>query len=98
MKKPFAAVLTFALTAFAVDVSGQTLTTQTVERGANYRVVQTSTGGRYTELGSGISYVDENGQWQDSQEVIELTAQGAAAQHGAHKVFFQPQPQHSGSD
>src|SRR5205823_7422019 len=75
---------------------------EVTERGQNYRIIRTTQAAtnelgeatvktnRYTEFQAGLYYLDENGQWQESQEVIELTAQGAAAQHGAHKVFFSP--------
>ncbi|MBI5386478.1 MAG: hypothetical protein HZA90_17540 [Verrucomicrobia bacterium] len=43
----------------------------------------------YTELASGMHYW-ENGQWQESQEVIELLADGAAAMKGPMKVIFAP--------
>jgi hypothetical protein len=43
----------------------------------------------YTELGTGM-YYQENGQWLESEEKIEITPTGAAATKGAHKVTFAP--------
>src|SRR6266545_401347 len=45
----------------------------------------------YVQVGSGLNYHDEAGQWQPSQDLIELTADGgAAALRGPHKVHFNP--------
>ncbi len=45
----------------------------------------------YVQVGSGINYRDEAGQWQPSQDLIELTADGgAAALRGPHKLHFNP--------
>ena len=43
----------------------------------------------YTELGNGMHYW-ENGQWNESKDLIELTPTGAAAVHGQIKVSFAP--------
>ncbi|HYG33467.1 MAG TPA: immunoglobulin domain-containing protein, partial [Clostridia bacterium] len=48
---------------------------------------------RYTEVGTGLNYVDEHGQWQRSADVIELMTNGlggAAALRGPTKVHFPP--------
>ncbi|MHB8523996.1 MAG: hypothetical protein ACYDH9_25005 [Limisphaerales bacterium] len=42
----------------------------------------------YTQLGDGLCYRDANGQWADSQDLIELTPAGAEAVHGQHTVQF----------
>lgn len=42
----------------------------------------------YTELENGACYRDETGQWRDSEDLIELTATGAAAVHGPTKAVF----------
>jgi hypothetical protein len=45
---------------------------------------------RYTELGDGLNYW-ENGQWVASQDLIEITADGAAAVRGPTQVRFSPE-------
>lgn len=42
----------------------------------------------YTELADGLNYLDEDGRWRASEDVIELTEAGAAAVRGPVKVFF----------
>jgi hypothetical protein len=43
------------------------------------------------EVGNGLNYIDPNGVWQHSQDLIELTEDGgAAAQRAPNKVFFEP--------
>src|SRR5665213_1807707 len=42
----------------------------------------------YTELASGLNYLDTNGQWVASQEQIEAFASGAIARQGQHQVIF----------
>lgn len=44
---------------------------------------------QYTELGDGLCY-QENGQWIDSQDLIEITPTGAEAVHGPIKARFSP--------
>jgi len=44
---------------------------------------------QYTELGDGLCYL-ENGQWADSQDLIEITPNGAAAVRGPLKAYFSP--------
>lgn len=65
---------------------------EVVERGQDHRVVQTTEGRRYVEYGSGLHYQDDFGQWQESQEVIDLdpATQGAVAERGPWKAFFSP--------
>src|SRR5437868_5439288 len=48
-----------------------------VERGADYRVIQTPGGGRYTELGTSMHYL-QDGQWLPSSDLIELLPTGGA--------------------
>ncbi|MHB8522642.1 MAG: PKD domain-containing protein [Limisphaerales bacterium] len=45
---------------------------------------------KYTELGDGLCYQDQNGQWLDYQDLIEITPTGAAAVHGQTKAYFRP--------
>ena len=70
-----------------------------VERGANHRVWEkssyelTADGAvysqkhRYTELAAGLNYW-QNGQWVESQEIIEPYTTGAIARQGQHQVIF----------
>jgi hypothetical protein len=70
-----------------------------VERGDHHRLwqsVTTVTDARgklhyrtnsYTELETGMHY-QKDGQWLESKEEVELTAQGAIARHGRHQVIF----------
>jgi hypothetical protein len=76
---------------------------QVVEHGPFYRVwsrtvqeTNATTGKvqsreqRYMELANCLNYW-ENGEWKDSQDLIELAPDGAAiAQHGQVKVIFSP--------
>jgi hypothetical protein len=71
-----------------------------VDIGANHRVWQRETyeagpNGQimthvhtYHELASGMNYKDTNGQWQESQELIEAFPNGAVARKGAYQVIF----------
>lgn len=71
-----------------------------VERGANHRIWQWETyekapDGRavphvhqVVELAAGMHYKDANGQWQESQELIESYPGGAIARQGQHQVIF----------
>ena len=70
-----------------------------VERGANHRIWEKTTyevgpnglaipqKHRYTELATGLNY-RQNGQWVESQEVIEPYPTGAIARQGQHQVIF----------
>jgi hypothetical protein len=69
-----------------------------VERGAHHRVVERTywvekkgkyiqMKARYTDLQNGMHYF-ENGEWKESEELIDVTADGAAATRGYYKVFF----------
>lgn len=74
------------------------------ERGAHHRVwdaVTTTTDRkgrtRYqtnsvTELAAGMNFINENGEWEESSETIEILPnnKGAAASKGQHKVIFPP--------
>src|SRR5581483_6788841 len=46
--------------------------------------------GTFTELETGGSYLDENGFWQPSQELIEAVPGAAVARKGQLKVIFAP--------
>jgi RHS repeat-associated protein len=41
----------------------------------------------FTELATGMNYMD-NGQWMESSENIQITAEGGAATNGQHQVEF----------
>jgi hypothetical protein len=70
-----------------------------IERGPHHRVVQitgTTTDqnnnqitvtNEYTELRNGFHY-QENGQWLESQDLIEMHPKGATARKGPYKVIF----------
>ena len=70
-----------------------------VDRGPNHRVWQNETyektsAGKivtqvhnYQELATGLNYLS-NGQWVESQEVIEPVSGGAVARQGQHQVNF----------
>ncbi|HZQ46130.1 MAG TPA: hypothetical protein VFC07_03895, partial [Verrucomicrobiae bacterium] len=72
---------------------------QEVSRGPHSRVMQrvttsTNSAGRiqskihsYTELATGMSVL-QHGKWVPAGEEIEITADGAQANHGQHKVHF----------
>lgn len=57
------------------------------ETGPDGQIVQRPI--RYTELETGMHYWD-NGQWNETQEQIEIVADHAAASRGPHKVIFAP--------
>lgn len=73
---------------------------QVVNFGGNYRVWQRTvyeTGPQgqtvphvqqYTEAASGLYYLNAQGAWTPSQELIQSTAAGAVAQRGAYQVTF----------
>ena len=52
---------------------------------------------KLTELGNGVCYQDSNGQWVDSQDLIELTPTGAAGMRGPLKAHFSPNLNASGA-
>src|SRR5260221_147270 len=64
-----------------------------VERGPHHRIIQTPTGGIYTELADNLCYLTTNGTYADSQDLIELVDGGnggAIARQGPNKVNFAP--------
>jgi len=73
---------------------------EVIERGANHRVWQrteyeTLPDGsvvphlhQYTELASGLHYLNGSGQWVESQEQIEAYPQGAIARQGQFQAIF----------
>ena len=75
-------------------------TPQVVDIGPNHRVWQWQSyevlangqtvahNHKYTELASGLNYLNSNGQWLPSQAVIEPYAQGAISQQGQHTLIF----------
>ncbi|MHB9009562.1 MAG: hypothetical protein ACYDC1_21835, partial [Limisphaerales bacterium] len=70
-----------------------------IERGPHHRVIETTRvgvdrddrestrHGRYTELRNGMHY-QMDGEWIESEEVIEAYPGGAAALRGPHRVVF----------
>jgi hypothetical protein len=57
----------------------------------------TNTPSSFVEVASGLNFLDTNGAWQRSQDLIELTQDGgAAAVHAGLKITFAPNP--SGSN
>src|SRR5437763_11558253 len=47
-----------------------------LERGPNHKIIQTPTGGQYTELADNLCYLSTNGVYLDSQDLIELLDEG----------------------
>jgi len=64
-------------------------TATVLERGPHHKLIQTPSGGTYTELATGLCY-QKDGQWIDSQEIIEILDGGATAvaRQGQHQVIF----------
>lgn len=72
-----------------------------VERGAHHRIwrrfeIEMGPDGKenrkprqYTELGTGLHY-QENGEWKETKEEIEIQGDVAVASKGPHKVKFAP--------
>ncbi len=47
----------------------------------------------FVEVSTGVCYRDDQGQWRDSEDLIELATDGsggARAVRGPHKVYFAP--------
>ena len=70
---------------------------QKADKGPHHRIVRnlrpaTRPGGQvsssYVELTTGMHYRDANGQWQETEEKIELFKNAAMALNGPHKVIF----------
>src|SRR5437867_4307979 len=57
-----------------------------ISRGPHHRIVQTASGGTYTELADGLCFLDENGNYADSEELFELVPGSAIERSGAHKA------------
>ncbi len=97
MNKHAISVLTLLIS--ALTLHGQTAVV--VERGPHHRVwesVMSELGpsgetlwstNSYVELQTGACY-QENGQWVDANDEIEIHPDGAIAQHTQHKVIFAP--------
>jgi hypothetical protein len=79
--------------------SAQNAAPLVLERGPHHRVVEwlswsaDASGkpyaltNRYTELATGLHYW-RDGEWLDSQELVETAAEGAIGAHGQHSVTF----------
>jgi hypothetical protein len=55
-------------------------------RGPHHRVIQSESGGSYTELANGLCYTNAVGEWLDSEELFEIVDGTAVARRGQHKV------------
>jgi hypothetical protein len=62
------------------------------ERGPHHRIWTNSAGGTYTELANGLHHLDQNGQWIESNEQIEILNGVAVARQGQHQVIFSASP------
>src|SRR5713226_7601513 len=60
------------------------------ERGPHHRLWTNSAGGTYTELANGLHYLDQNGNWVESSEEIQIVNGYGLAQQGQHQVIFAP--------
>ncbi len=83
-------VSTAAVSVVALDANSSAV--EWVEQLTNATTGQiTQRNHSYVQVGSGINYRDEAGQWQPSQDLIELSTDGAAAAlRGPHKLHFNP--------
>src|SRR5438552_3039167 len=64
-----------------------------LERGPNYKVIRTVSGGQFIEIADGISFQNQDGIWTDAQEIVELIdggKGGAIARQTQHQVIFSP--------
>jgi hypothetical protein len=71
-----------------------------VERGPHHRVIQRTVSERdangrtiqrlasYTELATGLHYLNERGEWTESREEIEIFDGAAVARQGQHQIIF----------
>jgi hypothetical protein len=76
--------LTLGFALFAANITPVIL-----DVGPHHKTVQSESGGAYTALADGMHY-ENNGQWVDSKEEIELFQDGAMARQGQHKAVFAP--------
>src|SRR5881296_2384732 len=61
-----------------------------LERGPHHKIVQTVSGGVYTELANGMHFI-KDGQFVESQETILIDANGyGVADQGLHQARFAP--------
>src|SRR6266853_2667824 len=80
-----------ALDAVAQDAKLADAPTFTIaERGPNHRLWTNSAGGTYTELANGLHYLDQNGNWVESSEEIQIVNGYGVAQQGQHQVVISP--------
>ena len=89
MKHPFVcAILLPACGALllAVDRSSAEFSVNVLKRERHHRIVQTASGGAYTEIADGLCYQNERGHWVDSEELFEIIGTTAVARRGQHKV------------
>src|SRR5437879_7045698 len=61
-----------------------------LERGPHHQIVQTASGGHYTELACGMNFL-KNGDWVPAQETIVVGRDGyGVADQGLHSARFAP--------
>ncbi len=74
----------------ALDASSSAVEwTESITNAATGQITQRNHS--YVQVGSGLNYQDESGQWRPSRDLIELTDDGgAAALRGPHKLHFNP--------
>jgi RHS repeat-associated protein len=70
----------------ATDGFSAELPARVLKRERHQRIVQTASGGAYTEMADGLCYQDERGNWFDSEELFEIIGTTAVARRGQHKV------------
>ena len=77
----------FVLLAIAISytVSAQPIVEKILQRGQDFRVVQTKGGGKHTELRNGMHYL-EGGEWKETVEEIVPNGLGAESFRGPQKL------------
>ncbi len=79
-----------ALDAIPQDAKPADTPTFTIaERGPHHRLWTNSAGGTYTELATGMHYLN-NGRWVESNEEIEILNGVGLARQGQYQVIFAP--------
>src|SRR6059036_1277931 len=74
----------------AVDVVQNDSAPVVLERGPHHKIVQSASGGVYTELANGMHFI-KDGQFVESQETIFIDANGyGVADQGLHQARFAP--------
>ncbi len=60
------------------------------DRGPHHRIWTNSAGGTYEELATGMHFFDQNGNWAESSEEIQIVNGYGVAQQGQHQVVISP--------